>query len=70
VSAAIDATPYAHTIKVDRPRSTWQCRSSSKWLWCRNSRKVIQLVDHAEEDALLEQFRRRNLMPQIEIERS
>jgi integrase len=68
VSAAMNAAPYAHGLKVDLGPVTVGLNKLDEMGVTGKSKEIIRLVDQSEEDALLEQFRRRNLMPQTEID--
>jgi integrase len=68
ISAAIHAAPYAHGIKADPSEVDLALKKLKDMGLVAKSREVIRLVDQAEEDALLAEFRRRNLMPQTEID--
>ncbi|MBW8833275.1 MAG: hypothetical protein JF606_28630 [Burkholderiales bacterium] len=68
LSAAIHAAPYAHEIRVDPTEIDIAMKRLADMGLVAKSRQVERLVDHEEEDALLEQFHLRNLMPQTEID--
>lgn len=68
VSAAMHAAPYAHNIKVDPAEVNLAVKKLADLGIVAKSDEVVRLVDQEEEDALLEQFRRRNLMPQTTID--
>jgi integrase len=68
VSAAIHAAPWAHGFKVDPSEVDIALKNLKASGVTAKSREVVRLVDQAEEDAMLAEFRRRNLMPQTEID--
>jgi integrase len=68
VSSSIHAAPYAHGIKADPTEVDLALKKLKDMGLVAKSREVIRLVDQAEEDALLAEFRRRNLMPQTAID--
>jgi integrase len=67
VSAAIHAAPYAHGIPVDPSEVDLGMRKLREDGLTAKSREVIRIVSQAEEDALLEQFERRNAHHQTAI---
>lgn len=68
VSAAIHAAPYAHNLKVDATEIDLAVKKLNEAGVVGKSREVVRLVAQEEEDALIEEFKRRNLMPQNEID--
>lgn len=68
LSAAIHSAPYAHEIRVDPTEVDIAMKRLADMGLAAKSRQVERLVDQEEEDALLEQFHLRNLMPQTEID--
>ncbi len=68
LSAAVHAAPWAHGIHVDPTPVDMAMRKLREAGLVGKSREVIRLVDQAEEDALLEQFARRNAHHQTTID--
>jgi integrase len=68
VSAAIHAAPHAHGLKVDPAEIELAIKKLKETGIAGKSKEVTRLVLQEEEDALREEFRRRNLMPQTEID--
>jgi integrase len=68
VSAAIHAAPFAHNLKVDPTEIDIAIKRLKEQGVVAKSRQIVRLVDQVEEDALLVEFRRRNAMPQTDID--
>lgn len=68
LSAAVHAAPWAHGIHVDPTPVDMALRKLRETGLVGKSREVIRLVDQVEEDALLEQFQRRNHHHQTTID--
>lgn len=68
VSAAIHAAPYAHGVQVDPTELDLAIRFLHEQNVIGKSRQVVRLVHDDEEQALLDEFARRNLHHQTTID--
>lgn len=68
VSAAMHAAKHAHGLLVDTSEIDTAIAKLKESGVVAKSKEIIRLVDQAEEDALLAEYRRSNLMPQTEID--
>jgi|VirMetMinimDraft_7_1064189.scaffolds.fasta_scaffold00110_15 integrase len=68
VSAALHAAPFAHGVRVDPTELDLAIKYLHENHIIGKSREVTRLVDDEEEEALLEEFARRNLHHQTSID--